>query len=315
MAATSPEDEDATPDLFGNLPVPTMPRTVRRVVTAGAEIVQDPPDVADFLHAVLCQVGMPRKQTAERRFERTSGGAVMRIEAGALFDGQGLVDYPLPYGTKPRLIMVHIGTQAVRTRSREVEIGHSTHDFMQTLGFDTNGRAYAMMKKQVMSLAACRLTLGMMRGTQATTVNTQPIEQFQAWMHPTGRQLVMWPGVIRLSEPFFSTMLEYAVPLDHRALTALRHSALALDIYTWLAHRLCRINKAAGVMVSWQNLHEQFGQEYGNTKDFKRSFRDTARQVCAVYPDAKLEETTGGLRLFASPPPVPKRQVAARLPE
>ena len=315
MAIATPEDEDTTPDLFGNLPVPTMPSTVRRVVTTGAEIMQDPPDAADFLHAVLCQVGMPRKQTTERRFERTSGGAVMRIEAGALFDGHGLVDYPLPYGTKPRLIMVHIGTQAVRTRSREVEIGHSTHDFMQTLGFDTNGRAYAMMKKQVMSLAACRLTLGMMRGTQATTVNTQPIEQFQAWLHPTGRQLVMWPGVIRLSEPFFSTMLEYAVPLDHRALAALRHSALALDIYTWLAHRLCRINKATGVMVSWQNLHEQFGQEYGNTKDFKRTFRETLRQVHAVYPDARLEEVSGGLKLFSSLPPIPKRQITVRLPE
>ena len=33
-------------------------------------------------------------------------------------------------------------------------------------------------------------------------------------------------------------------------------------------------------MWSWENLHDQFGQEYANPKDFKKEFRAVLRQVC-----------------------------------
>ncbi len=71
----------------------------------------------------------------------------------------------------------------------------------------------------------------------------------------------------------------HAVLIDYRALPALKHSALSLDIYTWLAHRLCRIDKFSGVMLSWQNRGEQFGPEYVESKEFRRESRDVLRQV------------------------------------
>jgi hypothetical protein len=40
-----------------------IPATVRRVVVASDTIQQELPDRADFLHSVLCQVGMPRRKT------------------------------------------------------------------------------------------------------------------------------------------------------------------------------------------------------------------------------------------------------------
>ena len=88
------------------------------------------------------------------------------------------------------------------------------------------------------------------------------------------------------------------------ALAALKHSALALDVYSWLAHRLYRINKSEGVKVSWANLREQFGQEYRCAKDFKKEFRQVLRQVLAVYPTARIEDAPGGILLRESPPPI-----------
>ena len=79
------DQEPETFDLFGN--PSALPATVRRVITASAEISQEPPDRADFLHAILCQVGMPRKATEGRIFERTSGNASMVLEAGKLWTG------------------------------------------------------------------------------------------------------------------------------------------------------------------------------------------------------------------------------------
>ena len=104
------------------------------------------------------------------------------------------------------------------------------------------------------------------------------------------------------------------MPLDHRALSALKHSALALDIYSWLAHRLRRVNKQGGVKVRWENLRDQFGQEYHHSKDFKKEFRSVLRQVWLVYPTARIEEVIGGILLKPSPPPIPKSGVHVRLP-
>jgi hypothetical protein len=55
-------------------------------------------------------------------------------------------------------------------------------------------------------------------------------------------------------------------------------------------------------MLSWQNLRDQFGQEYAESRGFKREFRDVLRQVSVVYPDARVEEVAGGIRLYESIP-------------
>ena len=62
-------------------------------------------------------------------------------------------------------------------------------------------------------------------------------------------------------------------------------------------------------MLSWENIRDQFGQEYATSKDFKREFRDMLSQVCTVYPDAKIDGTPGGLILRPSPPPITRTMV------
>jgi hypothetical protein len=156
------------------------------------------------------------------------------------------------------------------------------------------------------ALAACRMTLGMTDGLKASTIDAKPIKRFDAWIfngHHDGSQRTLWPGELELSEDFYDTLINHAVPLDYRALGALKHSALALDIYTWLAHRLERVRTPIGTKVSWGNLKDQFGQDYGRSSDFKKAFRHALRQVCTVYPDAKLRPAPGGLILLPSPSP------------
>ena len=81
---------------------------------------------------------------------------------------------------------------------------------------------------------------------------------------------------------------------------------MALDVYSWLAHRLHRVRGASGTRLSWANLRSQFGQEYRDPKDFKREMVKALRAVCAVYPDARVEQVAGGLVLLPSRSPVPK---------
>ena len=279
----------------------------RRLLNASEAIRTQPPDRLDFLHTVMCQVGMPRKATESRVFERQNGPFSILLEAGKLWNGRAWQAQPLPYGTLPRLVMVHLSSEAVRTRNRRVELGESMRQFLQILGIQTNGGprgGYTSLKRQMEALAACRLTIGMSAQGRVVTVDAKPIRRFEAWIQNDGPQRTLWPGVLELSSEFYETLAQHAVPLDYRALSALKHSALALDVYTWLAHRLCRIRDPKGVMLSWQNLHDQFGQEYHHVKDFKKSFRHVLKQVWLVYPTARIDDWAHGIILKSSPPPI-----------
>lgn len=279
----------------------------QRVLDAAIAITGEQPERTAFLHALLCQVGLPRSRTDARTFVRRSGHASVMVEAGKLFDGQNFIDLPLPYGAIPRLVMVHVSSEAVRTRNRTVAVRASMRQFMNALGIQLSGGergGYTAFKRQMEALAACRITLGMNRDGLAITKDAKPFSGYDAWFRTDGNQRSLWPGVLELSHEFYDTLCEHAVPLDPRALASLKHSALALDIYCWLAHRLCRVAKASGCRLSWQNIREQFGQEYRDGKNFKREFRNALHQATAVYPQARFAEVPGGFVLFPSQPPL-----------
>ena len=291
--------------------------TTRRIINASAHIQEALTHDFDYQHAIMCQVGLPRKRTDEKVFARKNGGVHMELEAGKLWNGKEMQEQSLPYGPCPRLVMVHISTEAIKTKSRDIDIGNSVHQFLKRLGMPTTGGkrgGYTTFRKQMAALAACRLTFGFTsRDGRVLTVDAKPIDQFEAWIQHDDQQTSFWPGRLQLSQQFYDTLTEHAVPLDPRALAALSHSALGLDIYSFLAHRLCRIRNN-GVMLSWKNLMEQFGQEYNDFRNFKQKFLTALRQVRPVYPDAKLEVVRGGLKLYSSPPPIPKTQVLVELP-
>lgn len=281
-----------------------------RIIDAAAYAAEGQPDTIDFLHAVLCQVGLPRRRTVGDRFERTSGTASLLVKAGELWNDRAKKweAQPLPYGTKPRLALIHICSEAVRTKSPRVEMGDSVRDFLMRLGLDTGGHEYARFRSQMRALAACSMTVGI----GPSTVRAEPIKEFSAWLDTSGAQRTMWPGEIELTTDFFSSLVAHAVPVDPRALGALKHSALAMDVYVWLAHRLCRVTSAAGSRLSWANLRDQFGQEYKDPKDFKKEFRPALAAALAVYPDAKVETITGGLVLKPSPTPIRRTLVTVQ---
>jgi len=310
---SDPEDTEHLPLVLKS----GLTRTQVHQIAAGAEIMESPPDRADFLHTVMCQVGLPRSRTDARTFERQNGHVSILLEAGKLYDGRDWTDQPLPYGTIPRLVMVYVSSEAKRTKQRRIEIGDSIRQFLTALGMQTSGGqrgGYTALRRQMEALAACRLTLGMHAEGRVVTVDAKPIKRFEAWLQQEGDQRTLWPGVLELSEDFFNTLTTHAVPLDYRALAALKHSSLALDIYTWLAHRLCRIRSPGGVQLSWQNLRDQFGQEYGSSKDFKREFRHALRQVSTVYPQARMSDVAGGIMLYESRSPLNRTTVSFAIP-
>ena len=286
-----------------------LPLQESKLLDVAIEIYGNSPrgDDMAFTHAVFCQVGLPRSKVEGREFMRQSGAAWVNVQAGYLDEGRGPVQQPIPYGALPRLALAHLSTHAVRHKTREIPIGDSAAQFLELMGMDTQGARYANLRRQMHALAACRLQLGY----KGRTFNGQAIEQFDAWLANKGtKQRALWPGLMVLSEHFYSSLLDGAVPLDLRALHALKGSALALDVYAWLAYRLHRV-EGRGVTLHWTSLREQFAQEYTGKdadKNFKGAFLPQLRKVLTVYPQAKVKPVRGGLLLLGSPPPIPYKQ-------
>lgn len=266
-----------------------------------------------FQHGIMCQVSLPRSRQQGRTFERSFKNASILIEAGKIWDGFSWVEQPLPYGAKPRLALLYINGQAIKTQSPEIDIGRSYADFCSKLGLSKGGRAFYELRKQMTALAAARMTFGFNQPTGvASTLDVKPIKRFDAWIAKEEKQPSLWPAVLQLDEEYMKSLVEHAVPLPFDAISSLRDSALSLDLLAFFARRLHTLEKP--VRVPFVLFKEQFGQEYKDLKPFKAKFLKAVKEVKETYTAAGIEQVTGGLVLKPSAPLVKRSAIQGFFP-
>jgi Plasmid encoded RepA protein len=295
------------------LPAIIKPETkLARLLSVDQETLED--DIV-FQHSVLCQTSMPYRDPGDavRLWKRRNGRIRLELQAGRLLDPRSddFVDIGLPFGPKPRLVLYHLNTQALRTQSPHVELEDSLTAFVQrTLGLDPKGRNIRTVRDQLNRLAAADFRLGATDGVRAVTVKGTVIRRVELWTVKDPRQRVLWPTTVQFSPEYFESLCLHAVPLNEHAVTYLAPSAMAMDGYTWLAQRLHRVPIGRPALVPWigtNSLMEQFGQGYGRLRNFKRFFEHVLRQIKAVYPEARFTVDEKGMTLRNSPPPVAPR--------
>jgi hypothetical protein len=122
------------------------------------------------------------------------------------------------------------------------------------------------------------------------------------WDHRSPGQGSLWKSTVRLSEPFFTEIVDSPIPIDMRALRALKRSPMALDIYCWLTYRMSYLKAPAA--IPWEALQRQFGAGYAETalgtRHFRESFLKALKKVGVVYPEARIEANTPGVKLIPS---------------
>jgi hypothetical protein len=161
-------DEDRARETASAAVAESLPREARRRARIRGVIENAAPTPRDIrhIHSVLAVCGLPyeRLDVATRTFDRRQGQMSLRVEAGALMRPDGVwEEQPLPYGPKARLMLMHFCSEAVRTKSRTVEIGDSLSAFMRGLGFQVTGGKKGtlnLFKGQINALAACSLRVG-----------------------------------------------------------------------------------------------------------------------------------------------------------
>jgi len=181
--------------------------------------------------------------------------------------------------------------------------------FVKQMGITPTGRNINDVKNQLARIAGSVLTLSYAIPEQRRTINTNfsLIKGYDLWFPKDERQRLLWTSKVVLSAEYFESLMEHAIPLDERALAALSNNAMSLDIYTWLAQRLHRVNKVQ--FITWKAIKDQFGQGFTRMADFKRKFRQNLKIVQLVYRDARIEEVPNkGFSLYNSPTPIPPKR-------
>jgi hypothetical protein len=295
--------------------------TLQRASKQAIDIVVNPATEknAVFQHSILCQTFLPYKNPGDavRDVQKRQGRAVLSLEAGSIFNPhtESFEKVGLPYGAKARLILSYISTQAVRQQNPVVDVESSMTAFIKRIGLNNDGVTIKLAKEQLKRLAATRMSIGFLldaekkRGMQT---NLNLIQSFDVWFPEDARQKTLWNSNVKLSDEYFNSLINHAIPLDERALAALSNNALALDTYSWLAQRLHRVEIGKPEFVHWEGLKEQFGEGYADMFKFKQKFRQTLKLVLSQYKDAQIEEDKNkGFFLKHSPTPIPFQQFHA----
>ena len=255
-----------------------------------------------FLARALVQATMPHSDPKTNEFVRHNGHYTLSILAPK---GVGL-----PYGRYPRLVLAYLNTEAVRRKTRHVELDHRFSHFCAALGIPpTTGPRGSMpqLREQMQRLFASTFQCVFHDEEKGRHAGDGFLiaEKRALWWDPrreTGD--ASWGSHVVLSERFFREATEAPVPLDLRVLRALR-SPFEIDIYVWLTWRFFRLRKP--VTIPWDSLQLQFGCGYKNPRHFKRRFLKYLKSVISYYPKVRLTNSAKGLLLKPSPPHVAPR--------
>ncbi|MCP4201112.1 MAG: pirin [bacterium] len=252
---------------------------------------------------ILVQATLPHRRPRTHEFERVNGRFTLCMNAPP--------SVGLPYGSYPRLALAWLSTEAVRTRNREIELGPTFSSFMYKLGLTpvtgkrgTTSRLRHQLHRLFSTTIRCSYSdedEGHAAGLAYTIAH-----RHELWWSPRDpEQRPLWNSVVVLSTEFYDELVAHAVPIDLRALKALKGSPLALDIYSWLTYRMSYLRKPC--LIPWEALQTQFGADYGRLRDFKKKFINHLGNVLHVYSAARLSEQAAGLQLRPSPTHLPRR--------
>ena len=306
--------------------VQAAPKTVtaaqKKIVETGVGIFEETPSAKDaaFIARELVLASLPHSNPGDRPlWTRRNGHVTLAIQPG--MNIQTGKSYGYPYGIIPRLLLFWITTEALRTKDRRLELGNSLSGFMTALGLSSyTGRGKrgdaTRLRDQMERLFRSRFSLERYDEDDARAgkswLDMQVAPQGDLWWSVRAPdQGALWGSWIELGELFYTAVTSAPVPVDMRALRALKRSPLALDLYAWLTFQAFRAHQSDRPRFeTWTQLHSHMGGDYANIDNFRTKVKGALRKIRAVYPGLRLGRRLGGIEVSpASFPAIQPRGV------
>lgn len=297
-------------------------RAIRRIETMHDMLTELPgADDLSFLHSGFCQTCLPHSRLADDShvWQRTAGRFSLIVTPGVVQDelspsssaaGPGVRYVGVPYGSRARLIMIHLQSEGVK--SPAVNLGKSLSAFLRSLGLSVTGGqrgSINAIREQSLRIARCGITMQWSENNadgsrRIVMADSRIVEGLDLTYSQTDGET---SKIVHLSKTFHEHLKEHAVPLDRRAISHLSGNSLGLDLYCLLAHRLPRLKN--NLHLSWIALQSQIGSAEAAGFSLAKRIRDVMPDVLTAYPEPKVEITSHGLVLKPSQPAVPRTMV------
>lgn len=272
-----------------------------------------------FSPVLFSQVCLPYKDPKNIDvWARRNGDVILKVTADVVTDPvTGLTERRYTHGIMPRLFIAYFTTEANRTNSRVIDLGKSLTEFLRALGLPHTGANAKRLRDHMRRFFGAQITFegpAVDREGRKTSGRRTIYFKFADEMtlatdnEDEGPQSDIvryrkdWDSEVKLSEAFFTEIMDRPVPLDLNALRQLGSSALRMDIYLWLCHKMSFVHKET--FIKWETLYGQFGSQYKEPRQWKSAFIEELAAVAKVYPGLNMEEQKGYLILRPSPTPI-----------
>jgi hypothetical protein len=274
----------------------------RNVVETAYQVLSEDAERMGFTYSGFALTSLPHKPQQATTWRREGHNVTLVVQAGVDRNEKSL---GLPYGSYARFILLFLQSEAIRTRSREIELGRSMRMWLGTkMGLSIGGMTYKNVSEQARRISGCSLTFFSDKDG-AQIKSRGGFVKSEITMHNViGDQPSLWQDRVLLDEDFYRALSEHPVPVSETALRAIGPRSLVIDIYIWIAYRLHALKNDQE--VSWPALYGQFGAGVGRLRGFRKYFIECLSIATAAYPEARLEIGQKGVILKPSRPPILK---------
>src|SRR4051812_35088473 len=143
-------------------------RHERAVLEAAYKVLGEENEAIGFTYSGFALTSLPHKQQEETVWRREGHNLTLVLQAGTDRLGKTV---GLPYGSYARFILLFLQSEAVKTGSREIELGRSMQVWLGRMGLSIGGNSYRLVKEQARRISVCRLTFFGSSGDQEVLRN------------------------------------------------------------------------------------------------------------------------------------------------
>ena len=265
-----------------------------------------------FSHAVLMQCFLPQARRPGREWVQRHGRTSLVVRAGYKPDPDllgGILPAGLPWGSRARLVLHYVTSEAIKSQSPEVDMGRSLRNFLTRIGAPIGGKNAKIVAEAVYDVAGAEIVLGGFDGRRATVRGSKVAKEVSFWIERGHTiQEAFWRPAMTLSHDFFEAINERPVPLNAEHLAALARSPRRMDLYLWLTYRTAAIRRGASVGIRLDDLRSIFAPDVApsNVRHFRAAIKRDLAAVCGVHP-FRVDLNGNLLELRRTPPPIPEK--------
>ena len=194
----------------------------RMVIEAAYQVLSDDAERMGFTYSGFALTSLPHKPQQSATWRREGHNLTLVLQAGVDRTEKSL---GLPYGSYARFILLFLQSEAIRTRSREIELGRSMRVWLGSkMGLSIGGMTYKNVSEQAKRISGCSLTFFADKDGAQIKSRGGFVKTEITMTNVIGDQPALWQDRVLLDEDFYRALSEHPVPVSETCATGNRPS-------------------------------------------------------------------------------------------